>query len=1264
MNLSSILYPTRGLDGSVTATLRRPLRALDGEASMTDQARRASTDQASFNDRLGEASLNNRSGEAFASCEEDGITASRPLVEGEAYGCGLLVSELAYTRCSSSGNWREIEDEEEQMAGKASIVTHDNLISQLKEHNHHLIYYMQLYLDKIPQNHDSPAKRVLFESFKPNSSRDPDTNNPATLNLNDPIPLPLHVSTNPTEFSNEKLLPELEATIPITVTTNIMKSLVASDSIQSQSNSQKSPLPSITKIQNKIDANSDLFEDFMDTYFRSPTQNQTTIRTQTEAVTQTQTSDTEHTDELSDNNGDNTSCYTLESPSQQLPQNFAQSRNLSPLLNDCPSSHEETDKASEAAFTSLDQNDMNLESQPIFASNPFNNSSDHGNILNSKAVVGAEYDLDDNVFSLIDSDEDPEYPFGTPNVIKPPTKTVLESEMACVVSDDSDGDYILSDYKSGDDDCGLVSDDEGDGVLAKMEAVIRENLYIPSWDLVTFRIGMYFQNFRELAWAIRQHAIENKFKRLHNVHTCSRELDNPECTAEFIAVKYEQTFLDHPDTKVDFIIDELRRIYSCKVNRFKVYRAKKMALQRAGADHESSYRLIRSYAQIILNKMPQALALVSVIRFSGEQSQTHFDRFILSFPALRDGFKAGCRPFIGIDGCHLKGPYKGVMLSAVALDANTGIFPVAVCVCSVESTSTWTWFLGHLKTFLEDARQLTFMCDRQKGIQNALALEFPNAHVRFCARHILANLKTKHPHTNFKAYFWAAARACNSRDFDVAMTNLKNIDEGVYETLRRLPPKFWARHAFDNSCKSDHCTNNMTESFNAWLGAQRKVPLLNMLEWMRKKLMKRLVNRRKKAEAWESEIPKRIYDRMMNNLQIGSPNPVARASEWLYEVDHNHRTYIVDLQHHVCDCGHWQLCGIPCIHAMPCIFHSRKELGQFLSPLLKQGSYLRTYAGMIHPIPDKSSWPITPGDEIYPPLVKRPPGRPKMNRRREADEVPPEKKRYRMQCKCCKQFGHNKRGCPINPLNANKRTKHYKTNLKQYMTKTGSAARGLQDRLVGPLSSALGRGSTTVIHMQPYEHVRTTVEMANIEVNAPWLGVQGRKIMAVGGISLRENQTTKKKSELNNIGKGKAPAFPPEMLIKKDFNCDSPLIKQTLLWNLKIPPLIKFFSESGFDFDELEAPSEQLDILLPINLNMVGFDRHAEDEELSCAIFIASGSGMSLCYRCKGTAPSCRVNSTQHNGDHIGAHNSSPFSYWKSGKGSFGEDMEVAMGRV
>lgn len=39
---------------------------------------------------------------------------------------------------------------------------------------------------------------------------------------------------------------------------------------------------------------------------------------------------------------------------------------------------------------------------------------------------------------------------------------------------------MLSDYKSDDDEFGIVSDDAGDGVLAKMKAIIRENMYIPS----------------------------------------------------------------------------------------------------------------------------------------------------------------------------------------------------------------------------------------------------------------------------------------------------------------------------------------------------------------------------------------------------------------------------------------------------------------------------------------------------------------------------------------------------------------------------------------------------------------------------------------------------------------------------------------------------------------------------------------------------------------------------------------------------------------
>ena len=98
-----------------------------------------------------------------------------------------------------------------------------------------------------------------------------------------------------------------------------------------------------------------------------------------------------------------------------------------------------------------------------------------------------------------------------------------------------------------------------------------------------------------------------------------------------------------------------------------------------------------------------------------------------------------------------------------------------------------------------------------------MALEFPNAHVRYCARHILANLKAKHPLFSFKPHFWAAARVSNQRAFDRAIEELRKTYDGIHETIRKLPAKFWSKHVFNNNCKYDYCTNKVAESFNAWV---------------------------------------------------------------------------------------------------------------------------------------------------------------------------------------------------------------------------------------------------------------------------------------------------------------------------------------------------------------------------------------------------------------------------------------------------------------
>ncbi|KAL2933568.1 Sodium/potassium/calcium exchanger 1 [Bienertia sinuspersici] len=52
--------------------------------------------------------------------------------------------------------------------------------------------------------------------------------------------------------------------------------------------------------------------------------------------------------------------------------------------------------------------------------------------------------------------------------------------------------------------------------------------------------------------------------------------------------------------------------------------------------------------------------------------------------AAVDGFLAGCRGVVGVDGTFLKGNYGGVLLSAVALDGNNEMFPIAWGIVSGE----------------------------------------------------------------------------------------------------------------------------------------------------------------------------------------------------------------------------------------------------------------------------------------------------------------------------------------------------------------------------------------------------------------------------------------------------------------------------------------------------------------------------------------------------------------------------------------------------
>ena len=101
-----------------------------------------------------------------------------------------------------------------------------------------------------------------------------------------------------------------------------------------------------------------------------------------------------------------------------------------------------------------------------------------------------------------------------------------------------------------------------------------------------------------------------------------------------------------------------------------------------------------------------------------ESGHPRFRRLYIFLQACKSGYLRGCRKLIGVDGCHLKGEYTGQLLTAIGIDSNNAMYPLAYCLVEVENKDTWSWFLELIKVDLgitpQHEHEWTFINDRQK----------------------------------------------------------------------------------------------------------------------------------------------------------------------------------------------------------------------------------------------------------------------------------------------------------------------------------------------------------------------------------------------------------------------------------------------------------------------------------------------------------------------------------------------------------------------
>ncbi|KAG6407872.1 hypothetical protein SASPL_130872 [Salvia splendens] len=239
--------------------------------------------------------------------------------------------------------------------------------------------------------------------------------------------------------------------------------------------------------------------------------------------------------------------------------------------------------------------------------------------------------------------------------------------------------------------------------------------------------------------------------------------------------------------------------------------------------------------------------------------------------------------------------------------------------------------------------------------------------------------------------------------------------------------------------KCDSVDNNMAETFNGWILDARCKPIISMLEDIRVQFVSCTV------KGWSQKFrcslvyriyifeglsvhdttPWTLYKKMSSKDEYGTITQTLIKWQMVWNGDEGYEVsnvydqdnrHIVNLKSSSCTCREWELTGIPCQHAV-CVLHSEGlEPENFVAHWYIESTYLKAYQFMIQPVRGKILWAETGKEEIAPPAHRKLPGRPKVRRKKDKNEIQKAGKQSRkgriMTCKICKQHGHYIRRCP------------------------------------------------------------------------------------------------------------------------------------------------------------------------------------------------------------------------------------------------------------
>ncbi|KAL2925032.1 1-deoxy-D-xylulose-5-phosphate synthase [Bienertia sinuspersici] len=202
-------------------------------------------------------------------------------------------------------------------------------------------------------------------------------------------------------------------------------------------------------------------------------------------------------------------------------------------------------------------------------------------------------------------------------------------------------------------------------------------------------------------------------------HTClGLQTTNPMVSAKWAKKVLLEDIRADENIPAKSLNRKLFERFGVQMTKSSLYRMKAQALIEIHGGFDVSYSYLPNYCEVIKSTNPGSLAHCTWNSAEHPERPLSFNCIFISFKGCLDGVVAGCRGLIGVNGTFLKGNYGGVLLSAIALDGNNEMFPLAWAVVSCEDERNWKFFIHHLNTLLQNTERGDNWCiisDRHKA---------------------------------------------------------------------------------------------------------------------------------------------------------------------------------------------------------------------------------------------------------------------------------------------------------------------------------------------------------------------------------------------------------------------------------------------------------------------------------------------------------------------------------------------------------------------